>query len=64
MNPRYWRMFRWLYPRNDPRRYGAIPNGKKDCTAAIQRCLDQGGMVMGGGGTYRVTATLHIRDSK
>jgi hypothetical protein len=41
MSWRYWKIFRWTWPRNDVRRYGAIPDGKTDSTAAIQRCINQ-----------------------
>jgi polygalacturonase len=40
MNWRYWRIFRWTWPRGDVRRYGAIPDGKTDCTAAIQQAVN------------------------
>ena len=41
--------------------FGAVGDGKKDDTAALQAALDAGGLVVLTKGTYKTTATLLIR---
>ncbi len=41
-----------------PTWFGARGDGKADDTAALQRALDQGGVIDLGAGTYRITRTL------
>lgn len=60
VNWRYWRIFRWTWPRNDPRRYGAIPDGFTDCTAAIQRAIDDSQIMTLWPGTYQVTSCIRL----
>ena len=43
---------------------GADPSGIKDSTAIIQSALDKGGVVDFPRGTYRISKTLHITQSK
>lgn len=47
-----------------PTDFGAVYDGRTDCSAAIQKCLDRGGTVLFEGcGTARVDRTVHIRRS-
>ena len=47
-----------------PTDFGAVYDGKTDCSAAIQRCLDLGGTILfEGAGTARVDSTVHVRKS-
>lgn len=60
---RHWCIFRWTWPRNDPRRYGAIPDGRTDCSAAFEKAtawVVRSNSVTLGAGTYAIGRTIDV----
>ena len=46
---------------NSVKSFGAVGDGIQDDTAAIQRCVARGGVILFPPGTYRITAPIEVR---